>query len=292
MPIPYRMHKILDVEYLTIYIVLITLAEITVAYVNPQIGIFFHISILCILFIHLGLVNKEKMLLNELQWLMIKEKKKPSDLMQVHIEKKGQLTSILLPLTIIPLIRILSLVMPLSHFPRIQWFIITGFAIYLAFFVILFQQKIHIKDCGLQFPTKKNIPTEIGIILLGIPLGFTEYFILRPAPFVDSFSIENIIIAVLILFLATGLMEEIIFRGLLQKKSIEILGIWPGILFVTIIFAVLHIGNLSLLDVLLVFSIGGLYSIVVKKTKTIIGVSVSHTLVNVFLFIICPLILI
>jgi membrane protease YdiL (CAAX protease family) len=286
------MHKILDVESLTIYFVLITFAEITVAYVSPQAGIFFHIIILGLLFIHSGFINKDKMSINKLQWFMIKEKKKPSSLVQKLIDKRVKLTSILLALTLVPLIRILSLVMPLSHFPRIQWFIIIGVAVYLALFVLLYQQKINIKDCGLQLPTKKHIPIEVGIILLGIPLGFAEYYILRPTPFIDSFSIENIIVAVLILFIATGLMEEVIFRGLLQKKSTDILGVWPGILFITLIFAVLHIGNLSLLDVLLVFSIGGLYAVVVKTTKTVLGVSISHTVVNVFLFIICPLTLI
>lgn len=286
------MHKISDGQYLLLYLILITLAEITVTYVSPQAGVFFHIIILCLLFIHSGFINKEKMSFNKLQWFFIKEKKKPSSLVQILITKKDKFTSLLLALTLVPLIRILSLVMPLSHFPRIQWFIIIGVAVYLAFFVLLFQQKSNIKECGLRLPTKKHIPIEVGIILLGIPLGFAEYYILRPTPFIDSFSIENIIVAVLILFIATGLMEELIFRGLLQKKSTDILGVWPGILFITLIFAVLHIGNLSLLDVLLVFSIGGLYAVVVKTTKTVIGVSISHTLVNVFLFIICPLVLI
>jgi hypothetical protein len=286
------MHKISDGQYLLLYLILITLAEITVTYVSPQAGVFFHIIILCLLFIHSGFINKEKMSFNKLQWFFIKDKKKPSSLVQILITKKDKFTSLLLALTLVPLIRILSLVMPLSHFPRIQWFIIIGVAVYLAFFVLLFQQKSNIKECGLRLPTKKHIPIEVGIILLGIPLGFAEYYILRPTPFIDSFSIENIIVAVLILFIATGLMEELIFRGLLQKKSTDILGVWPGILFITLIFAVLHIGNLSLLDVLLVFSIGGLYAVVVKTTKTVIGVSISHTLVNVFLFIICPLVLI
>jgi membrane protease YdiL (CAAX protease family) len=232
------------------------------------------------------------MSINKLQWLYIKDQKKPSREVQSLINKKSKLSSILLALTLVPLIRILSLVMPLSHFPRIQWFIIIGFAIYLALFVLIIQQKINIKECGLQLPTKKHIPIEIGIILLGMPLGIMEYYILRPPPFIDLFSIENLIIAFFILFIATGLMEELIFRGLLQKKSIDILGVWQGIFFITLIFAVLHIGNLSLLDVLLVFCIGGFYAIVVKTTKTIIGVSISHTIVNIFLFIICPLTLI
>jgi len=286
------MHKISNGQYLIMYLILVALAEITVTYVSPQAGIFFHIIILCLLFIHSGFINKEKMSIDKLQSFFIKDKKKPSSLVQILGDKRVKLTSILLALTLVPLIRILSLVMPLSHFPRIQWFIIIGVAVYLAFFILLYQQKINIKECGLRFPSKKHIPIEVGIILLGIPLGFAEYFILRPAPFIDSFSIENLIVAVLILFIATGLMEELIFRGLLQKKSIDILGVWPGILFITLIFAVLHIGNLSFLDVLLVFCIGGLYAVVVKTTKTVIGVSISHTIVNVFLFIICPLILI
>jgi hypothetical protein len=179
--------------------------------------------------------------------------------------------------------------MPLYHFPRIQWFIIVGVPVYLALFILLFQQRITLKEIGLQLPRKKYIPIEIGIILLGIPLGFMEFYLLHPTPVIDSLSIENLIIAILILFIATGLMEELIFRGALQKKSINILGSWRGMLFVTLIFATLHIGNLSFLDVLLVFCIGGLYAIVVKTTKTIIGVSISHTVVNIFLFIICPL---
>jgi len=286
------MHKITDGDYLIIYLILTALAEITVAYVSPQTGILFHIIILSILFIHSGYISKEKMSINKLQWFFIRDKKKPSSLVQTLIDKRKRLSSILLALTLVPLIRILSLVMPLSHFPRIQWFIIIGVAVYLAFFVLLLQQKISIKECGFRLPTKKHIPIELGIILLGIPLGLIEYYILRPTPFIDSFSIENLIVAILILFIATGLMEELIFRGLLQNKSIDILGVWQGMLFVTLIFAALHIGNLSFLDVLLVFCIGGLYAIVVKKTKTIIGVSISHTIVNIFLFIICPLTLI
>jgi membrane protease YdiL (CAAX protease family) len=283
------MHKITNPEILLIYLILITLAEITVVYGNLQLGIFFHIIILILLIIHSIYTTKDKMEINELQWIIIKNKKKPSNLLQTFINKREKMSSMLLSLTLVPLIRILSLVMPLSFFPKIQWFIIIGVAIYLSFIVIIHQLKINLKECGLRFPVKKHIPIEIGIMILGIPFGFAEYFILRPTALITSFSIENIVVAVFILFIATGLLEELIFRGLLQKKSTDIIGIWKGILFITLIFTILHIGNLSILDVILVFCIGGLYAIVVKTTKTIIGVTISHTLVNVFLFIICPL---
>ena len=276
-------------EHLIIYLLLIGSAEITVAYIHPQAGIIFHIGILCALFLYSGYLSKDRFLFNKLQWLMIKDKKKPSTLLQTLIDKKTTLSSMLLTLTLIPLIRILSLVMPLSPFPRIYWFIIIGIAVYLGFFFLLYQQKISLRDCGLRLPKIRHIPLEISVALLGIPFGYLEYYILRPSSFIESFSIENIIIAILILFVATGLLEELIFRGLLQKKATELLGVWQGMLFISVLFAILHTGNLSFADVTLVFSIGGLYSLVVQKTKTIIGVTFSHTIVNVFLFLILPL---
>ena len=275
-------------RHIIIYLPLIALAEFTVAYIHPQIGILFHIAILCALLLHSGYLSKDSMEVNKLQWFTIKDRKQPSSLLQRLINKKNTLSSMLLSLSLIPLIRILSLVMPLSIFPRIYWFVVTGIAIYLAFFFLLYQQKISLKDCGLRFPKIRHIPLELSIALLGAPFGYLEYYILRPSSFLESYSPENIIIAILILFFATGLLEELIFRGLLQKKSTELLGVWQGILFISILFAVLHIGNLSLPDVALVFGIGALYSIVVQKTKTIIGVTISHTIVNVFLFLLLP----
>ncbi len=274
--------------HLSIYLLLVTLAEFTVAYATPQAGILFHIIILCLLLFHSGYLSKDSMLVNKLQWFMIKDKKKPSSLLQNLIDRKTTLSSMLLALTLIPLIRILSLVMPLSFFPRIYWFLVIGIGVYLAFFFLLYQQKIRLKDCGLRLPTIRHLPLEIGIMMLGIPFGYLEYYFLQPPAFVEAYTLEHIIIAIIILFFATGLMEEVIFRGLLQKKSTEILGVWQGMFFVSILFAVLHTGNLSFLDVALVFCIGGLYSVIVQKTKTIIGVTVSHTIVNVFLFIILP----
>lgn len=285
------MHKISNWKYLIIYLILITLAEITVAYVNPQTGVIFHIIILSILFIHSGYASKEKMSLNELQWLYIENYKKPSRSIQKSINEITKILTVLISLTLAPLIRILSLVMPLANFPRIQWFTIISVALYLSIFIVIQQQKITLTEYGFRWPKRKHIPTEIGIVLLAIPFGVMEYLILHPAPLVSSFSVENILVAVLILFIATGLMEEIIFRGILQKKTMNIMGAWQGMLFVTILFAMLHIGNLSFLDVLLVFFIGGLYSLVVNKTKTIIGVTASHTVVNIMLFIVCPFIM-
>ena len=219
--------------YFVIYFILILLAEATTAFASPNAGMLFHAVILCVLFIHSGLISRKKMSENMLQWLFIKRKKKPSKLLQVFISEKQKLSSFLLALTLVPLIRILSLVMPLPYFSRVQWFLIIAIPIYLAYIVLVLQQKIDVRKHGIRIPELKHIPIEIGIILLAVPFGYIEYFILRPDSLVVSLSLEKLIEAVLILLIATGFMEEIIFRGLLQKKSMDIIGPWQGIFFVS-----------------------------------------------------------
>ena len=283
------MLKIPNKWYFLFYFFLIFLAEIITVFANPSIGIILHAIILCLLFIHSSIISKKKMSDNRLQWLFIKRNKNPSKLLQFFIGEKQKVSSFLLALTLIPMIRILSLVMPLPFFSRIQWFLVIAIPIYIACLVYIFQQKIDIRRYGLKLPDVKHVPIELGIIFLAVPFGYLEYSILQPDLMIGSLSFSSILFAVLIILIATGLMEEIIFRGILQNKSIDIIGPWYGILFVSLLFAILHIGNLSILDVILVFMIGFIYAIVVKTTKSIIGVSISHTVVNVFLFIVFPL---
>jgi len=66
---------------------------------------------------------------------------------------------------------------------------------------------------------------------------------------------------------------------------------WWGIIFVATIFGVLHVGNLSPwhLDCVLAFSVGFLYSVVREKTGSIYGISISHGIMNILLFLVAPL---
>jgi membrane protease YdiL (CAAX protease family) len=297
------MKEIKDGTYLLFYLILITTAEISVSYLNVIAGVIFHFIILSLLLTHYLFISKFKLILDSSQIYYLRlmldalrinyinSKNRPAIFLNKQIQGNKRLGSLLLALTLAPLIRIMSLVLPLSNFAQISWFIITGVAVYLAFIVIKIQQKIELKDCGVKLPKKKHLPIELGIMALGVPMGFAEYFILKPDPIIQFLTIKNIILVFIIFLVSISIMEEIVFRGLLQNKAIDILGKWKGILFITFIFASLHIGNLSVLDCILVFSIGLLYALVVYKTKTIIGVTISHTVVNMFLFVICPIIL-
>lgn len=198
------------------------------------------------------------------------------------------LSRFLMALVLAPLIRILSLAMPLVQFNWLSWFILISVPIFIAIFTCTWLQELRPKDVGLYLPSLKHTSIEAGVILIAIPFGILEYLILKPSPMLELRPM-SFIASALVFIVCTGFLEEFAFRGLLQYNAIRVMSKWSGIVFVATVFGVLHVGNLALLDCLLAFSVGFVYSIVREKTGSIYGISVSHGLINTILFLVAPL---
>jgi LysM repeat protein len=82
-------------------------------------------------------------------------------------------------------------------------------------------------------------------------------------------------------------LEEVIFRGLIQQASLATYGRF-GITFVAILFAILHVGYKSFLDVIFVLVVAMIFGLVVQRTGSLLGVSISHSLTNICLFLVFP----
>ncbi|MDX9866252.1 MAG: CPBP family glutamic-type intramembrane protease, partial [Anaerolineaceae bacterium] len=117
--------------------------------------------------------------------------------------------------------------------------------------------------------------------------GYVEYVILRPQPLVGAFTFQLIWQPALILLVFTGLLEEVIFRGLLQQSSREFIGRW-GLVYAGVLFAVMHLGYRSLVDFLFVLLVALYFGQVVKHTRSILGVTLAHGLTNIGLFLVFP----
>jgi hypothetical protein len=127
--------------------------------------------------------------------------------------------------------------------------------------------------------------------MVGIGLGYIEHLILRPSPLLDEFTPGAIWFPALILVAFTGFLEEIIFRGLMQTTFGAKIGRWLGILLISGLFAVLHLGYQSPLDVIFVFLVALLFALLTEWTRSIWGVSLAHGLTNVTLFLVFPFII-
>jgi membrane protease YdiL (CAAX protease family) len=242
--------------FFAIYALLIALAEVETSFVDPVYGLFFHAVILISL-----------LALSALK----------------HMD--NPLSILLLSLSLAPLIRIISLCLPLAYFPRYAWYLLAGLAVFLATLALMKVLNLGFRDVGVTF----NKPlVQLAVGFSGAPLGVIEFYILKPEPLASGLNLLNLFLLALALIFFTGFVEELVFRGVIQRSAVACLGSKAGILGVGLIFALLHIGWLSLFDFIFVFVIGLIFGYVAFKTDSIIGVSLSHGLTNVLLFLILP----
>ncbi|MFX1536196.1 MAG: lysostaphin resistance A-like protein [Promethearchaeota archaeon] len=132
-----------------------------------------------------------------------------------------------------------------------------------------------------------KLPYQFLIMLTGVPFGIAEYYILKPSPLVDSSTWEGMLLPALILIVCTGFVEELCFRGVMQLSAGEALGQW-GWIYIAVLFAAMHIGYLSIWDGIFVLAVGLFFGLMVNKTRSIIGVTLSHGITNVILYLVAP----
>jgi hypothetical protein len=131
------------------------------------------------------------------------------------------------------------------------------------------------------------MPVQLLVGALGVGLGIAEYLILKPDALVDELTWQQAWWPALILLVATGFGEELVFRGVMQSASAEALG-KAVIPYVAIVFAALHVGYKSAPDVAFVFLVALFFGWVVAKTGSLLGVTLSHGIANVVLYVIVP----
>lgn len=239
------------------YLGALTLAEIVTTFANPQVGMILHGVILVALILHAALFAHHG------------------------------LQKFLITMTLAPLIRVMSLSLPLLQFPMIYWYAMIGAPLLLAAFLVLKVTGFEADRIGLNL---KGLPWQLTIALTGVLFGFMEYIILRPSPLEKALSWQQIFVPALILLIFTGFLEEFIFRGLIQRGAYGTVGRY-GMLYVAVLFAVLHIGYRSLWDVAFVFAVGLFFSLVVLRTGSLVGVTLSHGLTNIALYLVIPFIM-
>ena len=249
-----------SVESEMLYLLALTLAEVVTVMVAAQAGAMIHLILLFMLMVHTAVT-----------W-------------------QRPLHRFLMGLIFVPLIRIISISLPLSGFPLVYWYLVTSIPLFAATYVA--GRQLGIPLVGRDFQLR-GLPLQLAIGASGIILGFIEYIILKPEPLIEGrFDWGLFWLGALILFISTGYIEELIFRRVMQQTSSEALGRIRGIVYVSILFAVLHIGYNSLADIIFVFLVGFAFGLIVLRTGSLLGVTLAHGLTNIVLFLVVPFLVI
>ncbi|HXZ95403.1 MAG TPA: CPBP family intramembrane glutamic endopeptidase [Dehalococcoidia bacterium] len=266
-------------QLMLIYLGAITGAELVTTFVAPVWGIIFYFFILLALIVNSSIVKgqlSEKLLLASNDQTLV--------LNNIRSSAPQSDRRFLVALALVPLIRIVSLSMPLAEFSVTYWYIIIAIPVAVGIFIVARTLHLRPGEIGL---TVGSIYLQVLLGVTGIAFGLVDYFILKPEPLIVALRWQEIMVPTLILLVATGFVEELAFRGVMQRASTKMLGNW-GWVYIAVLYAVLQIGQRSALHFMLSLLIALLFGWTVKRTGSILGVSLCHGLINIGLYLIFP----
>lgn len=189
-----------------------------------------------------------------------------------------------------PLIRLVSLALPLGGIPVIYWYAAVSLPVLAAVGTTSRALGYTPRELGLALGRTSALGA-LACVAVGAALGFVEYAILAPAPLAEGPSLAGALLPAAILTISTGFEEELVFRGLLQRAATGALGPVRGVAYATAVFASLHIGYLSIPDFAFVFVVGLLLAALASRTRSLLAPTLLHAAINVTLFLAAPFLL-
>lgn len=200
--------------------------------------------------------------------------------------KDPKIHNIYQSLMLLPVLRLVNLSMPVFYDKTLYTFIFVYGPLAIPVAVIIMNQRKVLEQIGIS---RKNIGVYM---ILSIPLGFLvglgEYLTIRPQSLIPDLTFESLLILSIIMIFFVGLVEELIFRSIIQTRLEQALSAIESILITSFLFGLMHSGYGTFYEILYTGFVGLFMGFAFYKTRSLPFVAVLHGLVNVFLFGILP----
>ena len=187
---------------------------------------------------------------------------------------------------LLSLLRILNLSMPV-------FFEMTLYSYAFIYAPLIISIYVFVKDQGLSYSylgiTRNIRYYELPVALIAsIVIAVGEFLIIKPGYLIPDLSAFNLLKLSIIMIFFVGLVEEILFRSILQRKLEEMIGKYQGLILASVLFGVMHSGYGTPYEIAFTafagFIMGGLYIL----RRDLLLVTMVHGFVNILLFGILP----
>jgi membrane protease YdiL (CAAX protease family) len=198
---------------------------------------------------------------------------------------KNALQSLLLLI----LLRIINLSMPHFFTSALLWYPLVYGVMFIPIYSIIKNQQISSEEIGADF---RRLHIYIpAAILIGAAVALPEYSILHPQSLIENIKPQNIVLITTTMLVFVGAVEELIFRSILQTRLENVIGLKYGLLVSAILFGVMHAGYGIAKEVLFAILFGIVIGYIFQKTRSYPFILIIHSVANVFLFGLLPILL-
>jgi membrane protease YdiL (CAAX protease family) len=202
----------------------------------------------------------------------------------------GPERALLVTLSVVALERLLSVAMPLVPVGEVDRFVLVAMPTLAGIALAARLARYSRHDLGLVIDAQ-IVRASLFAIPPGLAVGFVYYWMVRPLPLITELTMSDFLAPVVVLALTTGLVEEMLFRGLLLRAASCRLGPLPGTMYAGGLYAILSTTPLSGIGIATVFVTALCLSGLTIKTGSIVPAAVAHASLNVGLLLLAPFLL-
>jgi len=199
----------------------------------------------------------------------------------------GDRVEVLEGLALVSLLRIVNLSFALIPEMTLYWLTIIYGVMFIPIIGTVTHRKLSRHDLGLTGGFQLTYLVPLGA-LIGVGLALVEYRILLNPPLIPAYSLVWLLELSVVMIFAVAVVEELVFRSLLQTELVVRSGPLVGILITSIVFGAMQAGFANYYELLFAFGVGLVLGVAFYKTKNLPFVITIHAINNIILFGVLP----
>jgi membrane protease YdiL (CAAX protease family) len=186
-------------------------------------------------------------------------------------------------LALISVFRVFNLSFALAPSVTLYWLVIVYGVMYIPLILIIVHEKMSRSDIGIDNVRRSLLLLPLGAVI-GIGFAFIENAILPNSVLIPNFSTIELIQLSIVMIFFVAVVEELLFRVVLQRQLIDRSGAVVGILLTSVIFGAMHAGYANVYELLFATAAGVVLGVAFYKTRNLAFVVTIHAINNIVLF--------
>lgn len=192
-------------------------------------------------------------------------------------------------LMLLPLFRLVNVAIPTFFQLTLYSYALVYAPMFLPIYLILKSGSFSRYEIGITFD---NFWSYLPLaVVIGLLLGWGEYHLIRPETLTPQLDMKSVLELSLIMIFFVGVIEEFVFRSVLQTALIDWAGSTKGLLAASLLFGCMHSGYGLYSEMAFVSAAGLVFGLFFWKTKSLPLVALLHGVTNISLFLIVPIVL-